>query len=1288
MDEIFRKERLESLSKAQIINIILDPRNSQYFINFNRPELESQDKAALVNIILRFPNAHIDNNILADFRHQKHKQVFDVLAAALYRQNEERKALLGTYTIKQFLDIITDLRNKDSFFNFKLEEFLESLKSKYPKLANTDVNRLASIVIGVKFPTGNQVVDDFLTLVREKLYQLLLRHPEVEINGHRVYDPFFWKPLPNQFDHIERLFRGLTDPTNEHRVAWDGSGTGKGKTKSAELLAFRLKVRNVLIICPDPVVLTWHRTMEAVGVFDYRIATYSGIKGTTKDPVQWAKYKPDPTKLSVSEELDWLRITKTGKKGKFSKEYDWSFLPDEDEHGLGGTLVIWDEAQNAKNPDSKIGYCFTSFINYLHREPKKYVKCLMLSGSLVENPEDLSFLMKAYGYISNPTTTELNKFVRERLVPNFKVLIDKEWKPEMEQLSNEEKLIKFIRVVIAGQNRFSQIPEPIPYIIYLLGFIPRPDIELKNEFRDKHLIPRFREYIGEENWQPIFDSIVEPEHFIRAWLGVLAKDPKYAKIQIQEVLDTTFDNPITFQPVRLRSEDMTLFRRLNRELGIVLQKIATGEIKMNQGGLGAVQKALSALEVLKLTPFTALAKSILNTPYENGAKASVCIAMTRNASVRHFAWRLEAFLQIQELENKPYLSASTKTETLKQEKEKMIKAILDEYEKYAKEEQQLIKGNHNLRLKSQFEKYSEADLRAMSLEDVAFEYNKWIKYLYVNLFHHVCIYVGDFGNNPSNYDPDSPDMEDWIKEPKPMDRTMKDRMKDLFQTNQRRVFITNIQSAKEGIDLHDVSEEGMHPRTAIISPGIVARYLVQMFGRFVRAGQTSNAIRIVGFIDDTEDVISWEAKFMVRLNKKIKTIELLHTGESSLDIQENIEEGGGSLISQVISDLKMGSEYKLIDQQVTSYGNREYSESSEGETSRPVDLSVAKPGEINLGAVQDYFRKNYAAMKKSPGEKQAITIEPKPSLLDLPEAVNPPINPNPVPLVKKIFLSKLFVEMNSTHIYFDTSSNEDSDKVNRDIVRGLVLSKVDPKYYKIVVDNPPGTSGVIIFRPGLVATNISQPEMIKNITATVGLELQVSKVEEKALDYLNFSPEVEQTGMIIVLDSPTEMRVYPRYAIEVNFPKLLLSGDLSIEPVDQQVVRFKGTPQKIIAAYYALMALSKLEKLKPLVNFKLYDVNNVLGTTTFVITNMIQDGVYYLIGNKDLIKAFAAILLGLPSLTKAAQNREVFGTLKEGNNNLGTIEIKQPHREAISTILGMEPGVVEGNKVLQNPKAK
>ena len=109
--------------------------------------------------------------------------------------------------------------------------------------------------------------------------------------------------------------------------------------------------------------------------------------------------------------------------------------------------------------------------------------------------------------------------------------------------------------------------------------------------------------------------------------------------------------------------------------------------------------------------------------------------------------------------------------------------------------------------------------------------------------------MGDFGNpNPTDFDLESPDIADHIKEGKALSRTTKEDMKEIFQANDRRVFVTNMQISREGIDLTTSVMEVFIP-TGIYSPGIVARYLIQSLGRLVR-GQTSETLRIVGYVDN------------------------------------------------------------------------------------------------------------------------------------------------------------------------------------------------------------------------------------------------------------------------------------------------------------------------------------------------------------------------------------------------------------------------------------------------------
>src|SRR5579885_3229538 len=598
MDPNFVKARLESLTKQQLINIITNPRNRQYFEGIFREDLNKQSTENLVSTIMRFPNVHIDNNILADFNHQNQLIVFAKLFSLGVQSYQQRMAKLQAMNQQKLLEVLTNPVNARIFKGYDLK--------------------------------------GFVNWSPEELRNFILKFTEAIVDSTgRSFNPTYWKARPHQADHIKRLVAGLKDPTNEARVVWDGSRMGLGKTPSAIITAIQLGVRFVIVICPDVVVKKWHDAFAPLGLFDYRICTYAGIKGTTpNEPVQFAKHKPNPDNLKQSEELPWVRITMTGQQGKYSHFYDWSLIPDSDENGLGGTLVIWDEVQTAKGLDSKIGICFNNFIYYLHREPKKYVKCLMLSGGIMEKTDDLPYLMHAFGYILNPTKSELNQFIREKLIPNFKTLMGSDWDASYELLGDgHQKLLRFIRKVVGRQNRFSQIPEPLPYILHKLNFITAPELDLKTRFAEQILIPRFREYVGEENWKPEYDLLDEPDEYLKVYLSILAKDSKYAEYSIQAILDFLFPNPITFQAIQIQAEEIELFRRLNNEIRTLLEAIARGDLKFNQGLLGAIQRILSQLESLKLTPFTELARKALNTHYENGARGSVVICCIRNASV-------------------------------------------------------------------------------------------------------------------------------------------------------------------------------------------------------------------------------------------------------------------------------------------------------------------------------------------------------------------------------------------------------------------------------------------------------------------------------------------------------------------------------------------------------------------------------------------------------------------------------------------------------------------------------
>lgn len=613
----FLVDRLRRLSKANLISIIRDPRNDGVMAQFKSRNLEGMIEAQLIEIILGVPQRHIDNNVYPDYRHQKYEApAFDRLYALAMQSKQNRLQQLQTMTKEQMIAVMGMPANGPVFSSDEINEA-------YGK-------------------------------TREQLVAAFLKYPEITLTGNpndRSYDPEYWKPKPNQIDHIKTLSDGLQDPVNEARCVWDGSETGKGKTITTILILMACKIRNVVIVCPDAVMKKWHDALRPLGLFEYRLCTYAGIKGTEKNrSEQWAKYKPDPLKLTYSEDLPWIKITKiSGKKGIHSDNYDWSYLPNTDpQTGLGGCCVVWDEVQNAKNA-TKTGACFNNFVSYLHAEKEKYLRGIYLSGTVMEKIEDLPYMMNALNYIPVSSKGELNSFIRTELGTNFRRWMSDDWNSEEHGkiVDGNTKLLLFLRIVAKRQKKFSQIPDALPYVVYKLGYIPHPYSEYMHEFIATVLVPNFRDMMGSA-WTPELEALPGDKKLLRL-LSLMANEPRFASYGIAEVVERTFDNPISFQGLQVRNEDLGQFMRINRELEAMLMEVVRGNKKFDGGVLGQIQRTLSELEVLKLTPFTELARKALMTKLPTGAEGSVVISMLRNASCRHFAWRLEAILMVEEV---------------------------------------------------------------------------------------------------------------------------------------------------------------------------------------------------------------------------------------------------------------------------------------------------------------------------------------------------------------------------------------------------------------------------------------------------------------------------------------------------------------------------------------------------------------------------------------------------------------------------------------------------------------
>ena len=1159
-------------------------------------------------------------------------------------------------------------------------------------------------------------------LSKQKLINLILSEPECNIDNnfttdrihvtHKkafddrldllrqnpVYDPDRWTPRPHQVPHIQNLVRGLTYPGNNGRSVWDGSETGLGKTPSAVLTAIALGVRYVLVICPDPVVAKWHYALNGnepqyrldengnsvfignskpMGLFDYRVATYSSITGTSRTArSQLGKHKPNPSDPKQLEDLEWIRITVNPKgKGRTKYNYDWSLLPgSDDDMGTGGCFVIWDESHKTKGTTSQVGYCFEQFNNYMHSTNGKYIRSAMLTATVLEKTgsKDLGYLMHAFGFIKKPTTSSLKIWIYDDLRINFKRYMGEDWTPELEKdISGDIKLRFFIRIYLKRIGMFSQI--------------------------------------------------------IRPSKGSLDSDSQ-------------FTNEIRFEGLKIRAEDITEFKKANREIEEMLNELAYGDANYGGGILGQIQRTLSQMEVFKLTPVTEMAKQILSLKYNNGAKNSLVIAMTRTKSVRHFAWRFEAILEIEEFmktiptqEQIIKMSNPEKVQIIKDyiykiyneysrfkqlvselkmkidvddpifrqyepkelynmslikpqlnklflhyiQRIKIIKVleILIEYESHDADQKIRVANGQSLQIKSLFNKYPARVLFNLSLEDVMFEHNKWIKYINYKNFRHVCIYVSNFGmiKNSEHYDPDAELPEHRVGEGKNIPAKQRLKIHSLFQNNRRRIFLTNIQIANAGIDLHDTSVGGMRPRVGIISPGIIARELKQMFGRFVRDGQTSDSLRLAVFVDDVEGEKSWEATFMAKLAAKLKNIELMHDGKVSLDILKNIEESDGGLIKSVVEDMKTGS----LDRSspINDLGNNPLLSNSTGRTSNPlgvIDTTDLTPSQQNNTLLQQFLRD---ALGNSPASSSIEEVE------------EPVIVPeSKTPMIKTVTISTLRIWVNSDLIYVDTTNNANPGSIENITLEIINENKLDPTYF--TSSNTENHRGIIISRKGLLVSGIPQNKFVKDISTRNSIGLDIKSVGSRELDYLNFNPPLIISELKLSIESPVSMLVTPRYPLQGLFPEQLLENSLNIEHVDGvngKLLRFQAnTTAKLILAIYACRAVINFESPGIFKGIKIMDKKNIAKSFDPKLLPKIifQDGIYKIVGHVSVVDNLKYVLSGVTSFALDLLNDKVFGNRIQQKGGLVIMDLKGDFGKVFEIILNTT-SIIRGRSKLK-----
>lgn len=1182
MDANFKRERLNSFTKEQLIAIITNGRNYAHFPGVNVQTLSTHAREVLVNMIMNTPAAHVDNNAIGDFKHLSHKR-----------------------------------------------KFLE-------------------------------------------LFALAKQDPR--------FDPTIWAPKENQIPHIERIVRGLTSPLNEGRTFWDMSDTGLGKTITAILAAIQLGVRYLLIICPDAVISKWDDALSGLGLFDYRICTYSGIIGSRgRGNPRWARYK---TSNGTIEDLTWLQIHKTERTGAaYSDRFDWSHLPGTDQYtGLGGCLVIWDEVQSVKNlGSSKAATCFKEFIEYLQGQPDKFIRGLLLSATVMEKADDLPFLLYALGYIKTPTLGFQNDFIRTKLGQEYQKTFGVDWRPEYAQIADgKHRLLLFLRVVGLRDGRLSQMEVP-----------PSP-----------------------------------------------------------------FANPITFQGLQVQDDELAQFMRINKELETLLIDVIRGNKKFDGGVLGQIQRTLSELEVLKLTPFTEIARKALFTPLPNGAKGSVVIAMTRNASVRHFAWRLEAMLFIDQLQK---LGVDRDQNRLLEIRKFFIQVILGEYQKYQALKPTLIARNQPLPLLNAFVQYRVEQLNAMSMEDLANEYNKWFKYIDVDKFEYVSIFVSDFGSaNPTDFDLESEEEEAWVKEGKTLKRSQKEDAKWKFQTNQRRVFLTNVQISREGIDLHDTSggevvvqvidaawmeigmdlvvdgagvlrvvqtiegsnvivvdnrsrqnaaagsvikagagvriraagaagvvyttrvtvdfvmpvTSGSHPRTGIISPGIVARYLEQMLGRFVRVGQNSETYRIVGYVANVKGMISWEAKFMEKLSAKISDLQRLHKGSVVLDIMNNIQQSGDSIFKEIMDELRYGGLGVTIgpgpagpELPLPMLMGQQQPQPTSGPGALPVGtVTLPKP---MSGPRQDNMSAMFQSVFSGSGKPSPILV-PTNNLLPQAQLNNDQRNML-MPLLAPVAPSapqNMTVKDSPLYTFYVT----DNDAHKAIIADVLEAQGLPLEFFRIT------ETGVLVFRPGFSIKELSHSTIDGLIAnALKGVVIKIVAATDDELKIADFNPVISVANLTATFESINSIIVKPDYPFVDMLPVGFVNGkDLKMERLSRGAVRFSGLAVRVLGIYYASRMAALIHAPNIFLNFTGHDPNGVVGQLPPSIFPKVEiiNGEYRIVADRSMVILMPLILGVKADLMKLLTEFKVLHSPAPTPNGLFSLAVATEYQSIVNKLLG------------------
>lgn len=1240
------KLRLSKLNKDELVQEISRNKNHGLFSNYNEAQLKTMERNQLENLILSEPNYQWDIMAVPDYQQYKRGQIYDNYLNLLRQQWAARVREFESYSREQLIQIM--LYDYNKHFN-PFDVFVGR---------NPRINSMSR--------------EDILNHFRkEPRYVVPGEPPSVFSN------PDFWTPKPTQVEHIENLIKGLTHPLNDYRFALDGSAPGKGKTIAGSLVAKGIKVGNILVIAPLQVVKKWHDSLSKMfppydplvtrvpnlpsGFVRFRVMNYEGLLGgknqtapTKKNPIppteKWARYREDMNNMKNISDNDWIQLRKDPNDPKAKFKPDWSFLPDDvpGGHGIGGTLVIFDEIHKVKNiKTADVASSFAYLVKYLsdlnvaasggapldekiyrgYRNPNKYVRVLGLSGSIIENMKDLTYIARALGIIDKMEKSALDNFKSKVLLPRFRELIPVEERRDWHNTISDadKKLLVYFRAIGRYKNNFSQIPDPVDYILYRLGILSRPYPEDRNEFLTRVFSSQFRDLMGDD-YLPSMDELSTREK-LNEFLLHLSRQPRFKDLHVENYVNP-YKNMLTFQAIQIQPEDVASLAQVNRDITKIISNYEqTGKAG---GVLGQIQRALSQLEAYKIVPFYELAIYALGLTLENGARPSVVIACIRVNTIRILSWSIEAYLELQDR-----VANGWTEQQWMQDRIKMINTIMSKQAEYA-EEKQRRRARDPFTIKETFGFKSQADLESLPMVQLMAEYNKWVIYLSVNLFQHVCVLVGNFGvpgKKDEDYDPVEGDLMDNLKDPAPLSNEQKDRAKELFQSNQRKVILATMSIGSLGIDLMDTSVGGMNPRVMISSPGIIANVLLQMRKRIVREGQTSESYAMFAYVGDFGNVPSWEARLMQRVAMKVKNIQMLHDGEVSVDIKEGEAEEE--------ADMKFFDVLKQIR-------NNEMNSTDESQRGMQMEsiskvLRDALEGKGTEERLEDRYKKTteYASQAKT------IPGAPKPIISNA--------NDNNAPLFK---ITAVF-GINYFGLIIDnavdkTKFDQISEGLKRTVVE-LMFKEGEIRSGNYFYPKMAFIRGFIGIMDRLRVLGMDGPEFVKVLQDRMPNDVRIDVIEEgsdenfvlvDASTMKRFDATLKVDAFTVAFGSESEIVVAPAYPILTKISADLLGNDLRTEPFKGGFYmgsKFSGQPHKMAAIYFAIIVAFNQFKGEIFGKFVPVDQNGI--RRNLFIKNYFKvedraDGSYW-VAPKELFALTELIFFGSPMLRSAGM-RSIF----------------------------------------------